>query len=98
MYYNLRKNFMPIMAGICIIFAVATVQGAYEYKKAVNTKKALKFSQDYDSNVEATSKFNVANINYDLDQKYIPRNERNIEYEKNVINNWNYSGYKKVKK
>ena len=48
--------------------------------------------------VEATSKFNVANTNYDLVQKYILRNERNIKYEKNVINNWNYSGYKKVKK
>ena len=52
---------MPITAGICVIFAIATVQGAYEYKKAVNTKEALKFSQDYDNNVKATSKFNVAN-------------------------------------
>lgn len=69
MYHNLRKNFMPITAGICVIFAIATVQGAYEYKKAVNTKEALKFSQDYDSNVKATSKFNVASkylANYDL--------------------------------
>ena len=69
MYHNLRKNFLPITAGIYVIFAIATVQGAYEYKKAVNTKEALKFSQDYDNNVKATSKFNVASkylANYDL--------------------------------
>ena len=101
MYHDLRKNFMPITAGICVIFAIATVQGAYEYRKAVNTKKALKFSQDCDSDVKATSKFNAVNkylTNYDLGKKYIPLNKRNIEYKKNVVDNWNYSGYKKVKK
>ena len=41
----------------------------------------------------------VQNITDKYKKEYISADKRNAEYEKNVTNNWNYSGYKKkVKK